>query len=143
MNLFTSIEQKINLVYLIVINLFVYVSFILYYIYDVSDLLYLYLKMGSYVFLSRKVEQIAEEAESLKESLDKYNSRSQKRSREAKERAELLGRMVCHCYLLYLMARCVFFPLNLLTTLFAILEWGFISRFANFRWRCTSNAFSS
>lgn len=41
----------------------------------------------------RKVEQIAEEAESLKESLDKYNSRSQKRSREAKERAELLGRM--------------------------------------------------
>jgi len=133
MNLFTSIEQKINLVYLIVINLFVYVSFILYYIYDVSDLLYLYLKMGSYVFLSRKVEQIAEEAESLKESLDKYNSRSQKRSREAKERAELLGRMVCHCYLLYLMARCVFFPLNLLTTLFAILEWGFISRFANFR----------
>ncbi|XP_027343417.1 membrin-11-like [Abrus precatorius] len=40
----------------------------------------------------RKVEQIAEEAESLKESLDKYNLRNQKRMREAKERAELLGR---------------------------------------------------
>ncbi|KAJ1394759.1 putative membrin-11-like [Sesbania bispinosa] len=45
----------------------------------------------------RKVEQIAEEAESLKESLDKYNFRNQKRVREAKERAELLGRAVCHC----------------------------------------------
>ncbi|TKY57182.1 Membrin-11 protein [Spatholobus suberectus] len=41
---------------------------------------------------SRKVEQIAEEAESLRESLDKYNLRNQKRMMEAKERAELLGR---------------------------------------------------
>ncbi|KAJ1388003.1 GOSR2/Membrin/Bos1 [Sesbania bispinosa] len=40
----------------------------------------------------RKVEQIAEETESLKDSLDKYNSRNQKRITEAKERAELLGR---------------------------------------------------
>ncbi|TKY46729.1 Membrin-11 protein [Spatholobus suberectus] len=40
----------------------------------------------------RKVEQIAEEAESLRASLDKYNSRNQKRIREANERAELLGR---------------------------------------------------
>ncbi|CAJ1854528.1 unnamed protein product [Sphenostylis stenocarpa] len=40
----------------------------------------------------RKVEQIAEEAESLRESLDKYNLRNQKRMREARERAELLGR---------------------------------------------------
>ncbi|KAF7815686.1 membrin-11-like [Senna tora] len=40
----------------------------------------------------RKVEQIAEEAESLRESLDKYNLRNQKRTREANERAELLGR---------------------------------------------------
>ncbi|KAK7304962.1 hypothetical protein VNO77_42858 [Canavalia gladiata] len=40
----------------------------------------------------RKVEQIAEEAESLRESLDKYNLRNQKRMKEAKERAELLGR---------------------------------------------------
>ncbi|CAL0315863.1 unnamed protein product [Lupinus luteus] len=40
----------------------------------------------------RKVEQIAEEAESLKESLDKYNLRNQKRMTEAKERAELLRR---------------------------------------------------
>ncbi|XP_057447382.1 membrin-11-like [Lotus japonicus] len=40
----------------------------------------------------RKVEQIAEEAESLKESLDKFNLRNQKRISEAKERAELLGR---------------------------------------------------
>ncbi|KAI4305975.1 hypothetical protein L6164_029296 [Bauhinia variegata] len=40
----------------------------------------------------RKVEQIAEEAESLRQSLDKYNLRNQKRMMEAKERAELLGR---------------------------------------------------
>ncbi|GAB4850949.1 hypothetical protein Ancab_030245 [Ancistrocladus abbreviatus] len=41
----------------------------------------------------RKVEQIAEESESLKESLDKYFSRHQRRMLEAKERAELLGRV--------------------------------------------------
>ncbi|PON78019.1 GOSR2/Membrin/Bos [Parasponia andersonii] len=40
----------------------------------------------------RKVEQVAEEAESLKQSLDKYFLRNQKRVTEAKERAELLGR---------------------------------------------------
>ncbi|KAK4793004.1 hypothetical protein SAY86_023439 [Trapa natans] len=40
----------------------------------------------------RKVEQVAEEAESLKESLDRYMLRNQKRMIEAKERAELLGR---------------------------------------------------
>ncbi|KAK9290075.1 hypothetical protein L1049_008239 [Liquidambar formosana] len=40
----------------------------------------------------RKVEQVAEEADSLKESLDKYFLRNQKRMMEAKERAELLGR---------------------------------------------------
>ncbi|XP_020227464.1 membrin-11 [Cajanus cajan] len=40
----------------------------------------------------RKVEQISEEAESLRASLDKYNLRNQKRMREANERAELLGR---------------------------------------------------
>ncbi|KAK7276687.1 hypothetical protein RIF29_17831 [Crotalaria pallida] len=40
----------------------------------------------------RKVEQIAEEAESLKAGLDKYNLRNQKRMTEARERAELLRR---------------------------------------------------
>ncbi|XP_057761882.1 membrin-11-like [Arachis stenosperma] len=40
----------------------------------------------------RKVEQIAEEADSLKQSLDKYNIKNQKRITEVKERAELLGR---------------------------------------------------
>ncbi|KAF5457029.1 hypothetical protein F2P56_021167 [Juglans regia] len=40
----------------------------------------------------RKVEQVAEEAESLKQSLDKHSLRNQKRLMEAKERAELLGR---------------------------------------------------
>ncbi|OAY41894.1 membrin-11 [Manihot esculenta] len=40
----------------------------------------------------RKVEQVAEEAESLKQSLDRYFSRNQRRMREAQERAELLGR---------------------------------------------------
>ncbi|KAM6546915.1 hypothetical protein CsatB_027651 [Cannabis sativa] len=40
----------------------------------------------------RKVEQVAEEAESLKQSLDKYFLRTQKRINEARERAELIGR---------------------------------------------------
>ncbi|XP_018834170.2 membrin-11-like [Juglans regia] len=40
----------------------------------------------------RKVEQVGEESESLKQSLDKYSLRNQKRMMEAKERAELLGR---------------------------------------------------
>lgn len=48
-----------------------------------------------YVSSVRKVEQVAEEADSLKESLDKYFLRHQKRMTEAKERAELLGRAVC------------------------------------------------
>ncbi|KAF3962235.1 hypothetical protein CMV_013226 [Castanea mollissima] len=39
-----------------------------------------------------KVEQVTEEAESLKQSLDRYFLRNQKRTMEAKERAELLGR---------------------------------------------------
>lgn len=40
----------------------------------------------------RKVEQVSEEAESLRASLDKYLSRNQKRIQEAQERAELFGR---------------------------------------------------
>ncbi|KAI3447349.1 hypothetical protein Pfo_004014 [Paulownia fortunei] len=40
----------------------------------------------------RKVEQVSEEAESFRASLDKYLSRHQKRIQEAQERAELLGR---------------------------------------------------
>ncbi|KAK6944194.1 hypothetical protein RJ641_025296 [Dillenia turbinata] len=40
----------------------------------------------------RKVEQVTEEVESLKESLDRYLLRIQKRTQEAKERAELLER---------------------------------------------------
>ncbi|KAK4851257.1 hypothetical protein QYF36_013662 [Acer negundo] len=40
----------------------------------------------------RKVEQIAEEAESLKGSLDKYLVRNQRRMNEVRERTELLGR---------------------------------------------------
>ncbi|KAL0426645.1 UNVERIFIED_CONTAM: Membrin-11 [Sesamum latifolium] len=40
----------------------------------------------------RKVEQVSEEAESFRASLDKYISRHQKRIQEAQERAELLGR---------------------------------------------------
>ena len=40
------------------------------------------------------MEQVAEEAESLKESLDKYSLRNQRKMNEARERAELLGRAV-------------------------------------------------
>ncbi|CAN6448631.1 unnamed protein product [Victoria cruziana] len=40
----------------------------------------------------RKVEQVAEEVDSLKDSLEKYVLRHQKRMSEAKERAELLER---------------------------------------------------
>ncbi|KAG6401654.1 hypothetical protein SASPL_138518 [Salvia splendens] len=41
-----------------------------------------------------KVEQVSEEAESFRASLDKYTSRHQMRVQEAQERAELLGRAV-------------------------------------------------
>ncbi|KAG9140841.1 hypothetical protein Leryth_010387 [Lithospermum erythrorhizon] len=41
----------------------------------------------------RKVEQVAEEADSLKGSLDKYLSRNQRRIQETHEREELLGRV--------------------------------------------------
>ena len=44
------------------------------------------------------MEQVTEEAESLKQSLDKYFLRNQKRTMEAKERAELLGRAVCNFF---------------------------------------------
>ncbi|VFQ71089.1 unnamed protein product [Cuscuta campestris] len=40
----------------------------------------------------RKVEQVAEEADSLKDCLNKYDLRDRKRIQEAQERAELLGR---------------------------------------------------
>uniref|UniRef100_A0A0D9VX14 Membrin n=1 Tax=Leersia perrieri TaxID=77586 RepID=A0A0D9VX14_9ORYZ len=40
----------------------------------------------------RKVEQLSEEVDSLKETLDKYSFRQKKRVREAKERAELFER---------------------------------------------------
>lgn len=45
--------------------------------------------------MCRKVEQVAEEVDSLRESLDKYILRNQKRLTEARERAELLQRFVC------------------------------------------------
>ncbi|KAA3473263.1 membrin-11 [Gossypium australe] len=47
---------------------------------------------GCLYLANRKVEQVAEEADSLKESLDKYSMRNQRRMLEAKERAELLER---------------------------------------------------
>lgn len=50
--------------------------------------------------LYRKVEQVAEEVDSLKESLDKHLLRNQKRVLEARERTELLQRAVCE-YLLF------------------------------------------
>ncbi|KAL3337639.1 hypothetical protein AABB24_029989 [Solanum stoloniferum] len=40
----------------------------------------------------RKVEQVAEGVDSLKDSLDKYNLRHQRRMQEVRERTELLGR---------------------------------------------------
>ncbi|XP_051121944.1 membrin-11-like [Andrographis paniculata] len=42
----------------------------------------------------RKIEQVSEEADSFRASLDKYQLRQQKRIQEAQERAELLGRAV-------------------------------------------------
>ncbi|ONK74288.1 uncharacterized protein A4U43_C03F4710 [Asparagus officinalis] len=41
----------------------------------------------------RKVEQVAEEGDSLKENLDKLSARQQQRMQEAKERAELMQRV--------------------------------------------------
>lgn len=55
--------------------------------------------LGYLCFANRKVEQMVEEADSLKESLDKYSMRNQRRMLEAKERAELLGRAVCKPFL--------------------------------------------
>lgn len=49
-------------------------------------------------YLYRKVEQVAEEVDSLKDSLDKYNLRHQRRMQEVRERTELLGRAVCNLF---------------------------------------------
>ena len=42
------------------------------------------------------MEQVTDEAVSLKQSLDKYFLRNQKMVMEAKERVELLGRAICN-----------------------------------------------
>ena len=42
------------------------------------------------------MEQVTDEAISLKQSLDNYFLRNQKRVMEAKERVELLGRAICN-----------------------------------------------
>ena len=47
-----------------------------------------------FLCLCRKVEQLSEEVDSLKETLDKYSLRQKKRILEAKERAELFERAV-------------------------------------------------
>lgn len=47
------------------------------------------------LFIYRKLEQVAEEADSLKHSLDKYYQRHQRRMQEAQHRAALLARAVC------------------------------------------------
>jgi hypothetical protein len=44
--------------------------------------------------LGRKVEQLSEEVDSLKETLDRHTLRQKKRILEAKERAELFERAV-------------------------------------------------
>ncbi|GKE10819.1 membrin-11-like protein [Tanacetum coccineum] len=48
--------------------------------------------MITYSVARKKVEQIAEEADSFRNSLDRYMQRHQRRLQEAQERAELLGR---------------------------------------------------
>lgn len=47
-----------------------------------------------FLCLCRKVEQLSEEVDSLKETLDKHSLRQKKRILEAKERAELFERAV-------------------------------------------------
>lgn len=47
------------------------------------------------------MEQVAEEADSFKVSLDRYFQRQQKRMQEAQERADLLGRAVCKLHYLF------------------------------------------
>lgn len=76
------------------------------------------------LFLCRKVEQVAEEAESLKGSLDQYNFRNQRRMNEAREREELLGRAVRNsCPWFYLLFTISF----ILMPLFCAVEWRFFS----------------
>lgn len=48
------------------------------------------------------MEQVAEEADSLKESLDRYFQRHQRRMQDVQERAELLGRAVCNFFFFFL-----------------------------------------
>lgn len=55
------------------------------------------MRVLSFFYLYRKVELVMEEAESLKQSLDRYLLTNQKKMMEAKEKAELLGRNVCIC----------------------------------------------
>lgn len=59
--------------------------------------------------LYRKVEQVAEEVDSLKESLDKHLLRNQKRVLEARERTELLQRAVCKYLLFNLIVSAIMF----------------------------------
>lgn len=78
----------------------------------------------SNALLCRKVEQVAEEAESLKGSLDQYNFRNQRRMNEARERAELLGRAVRNsCPRFYLLFTISF----ILMPLFCAVEWRLFS----------------
>lgn len=107
------------------------------------NLLVLYPNQTQCMFLTfRKVEQVAEEADSLKESLDKYFLRHQKRMIEAKERAELLGRAVCSLSF-FLSIDNWYSHLSFSWPCHGflyIVEWGLCSCFENIWWGSTSNA---
>lgn len=94
--IFHFYKTKNHFFHLFLLFIFIYVIYH-WFCQWVCSILVEHFHKGCYVLLYRKVEQIAEEAESLRASLDKYNLRNQKRMREANERTELLGRAVCCC----------------------------------------------
>ena len=84
------------------------------------------------------MEQVAEEAESLKESLDKYSARKQKKMNEAKERAELLGRAVRNFrhgfdFFLFFMLFLLYFYIRFLMLMCYGAEWRVISCYSGVR----------
>lgn len=68
-------------------------------VYSIVSIKFIVLCKIWFDLLCRKVEQVAEEVDSLKESLDKHLLRNQKRMLEARERADLLQRAVCLYFL--------------------------------------------
>lgn len=97
-----------------------------------------------YICSRRKVEHVAEEADSLKDSLDKYFQRHQRRMQETQERDALLGRAVCgSLFFKFILCMLFFFCISLHLTSNTFIEWGIVTCFENLWWGSSSNAVCS